>query len=575
MPKTNKPRSVLKKFDAAKLCSLPWKRIAIYSLLGLLVVSVLFQIVYPRDRLLPLASIDGRSHGWQTRQEAVDQLDSAYDQAKISIKLGDRSDDFATPTLQQAGISIANTDRVAALKYPWYLRVVPSSILWAQALWDVPSPQPTFSDQTDKYIKASLMPQCELAPVDAGLKADGDKLVVQPAVPGGKCTQDAVTTSMREVRPQLQVPSIVRMPLQVVPPVISDEAAKTLAAKINSNIADGVAISVGAATAQIPAETVVGWVQTSVYEQKLIVDLSAEKADSYLNASIVSSVAVAPGTSYITTYDFAVVSRVDGSSGRALDQTKTLETIRSVLLGDAQQATAVTKVVPPLERYSRTYSPTDAGFNALFANFARDNEGSYAMSFVELGGKKRRAEYQGDKRFVTASTYKLFAAYSLLRRIDDGRESWSANSDCFNRMITNSDNPCAEGYLERFGLTPITRDIQAIGLSNSNFTEKGGPYTTANDLALLLGQLQTGQNFSATNRDRLLGAMRANIFRQGIPSGTSATVANKVGFLDGLLHDAAIVYSPSGTYVLVIMSDGSSWAKLADLTRQLETLRTS
>ena len=41
----------------------------------------------------------------------------------------------------------------------------------------------------------------------------------------------------------------------------------------------------------------------------------------------------------------------------------------------------------------------------------------------------------------------------------------------------------------------------------------------------------------------------------------------------GLLHDAAIVYSPSGTYVLVIMTDGSSWAEIAALTRKIEELR--
>ena len=50
-------------------------------------------------------------------------------------------------------------------------------------------------------------------------------------------------------------------------------------------------------------------------------------------------------------------------------------------------------------------------------------------------------------------------------------------------------------------------------------------------------------------------------------------MADKVGFLDGLLHDAAIVYSPSGTYVLVIMTDGSSWAEIAALTRKIEELR--
>jgi beta-lactamase class A len=63
------------------------------------------------------------------------------------------------------------------------------------------------------------------------------------------------------------------------------------------------------------------------------------------------------------------------------------------------------------------------------------------------------------------------------------------------------------------------------------------------------------------------------VYRQGIPAGASGAVADKVGFIDALLHDSAIVYSPSGTYVLAIMTDGSSWANIAQLTREIEALR--
>lgn len=99
---------------------------------------------------------------------------------------------------------------------------------------------------------------------------------------------------------------------------------------------------------------------------------------------------------------------------------------------------------------------------------------------------------------MTASTYKLFVAYSLLKQIDAGKRDWASNSDCFNKMIVYSDNACAEKFLNSLGLSNVTKDINAIGLKNSNFTKSGGPFTTANDLALLLGMLQSGQNFSRT-----------------------------------------------------------------------------
>jgi len=243
-----------------------------------------------------------------------------------------------------------------------------------------------------------------------------------------------------------------------------------------------------------------------------------------------------------------------------------------VVDGVLARAAVVTKAVPPLEQYTRTYSASDAGLTALMTNYAKDHPGTFGISMVELDGKKRRAEYNGTKQFVTASTYKLFVAYSLMKQIDAGKRDWDSSAACFNKMISQSDNACAESFLTSLGLTNVTKDINAIGLKDSNFTKSGGPYTTANDLVLLTGMIATGQNFSSANQQRLIAAMKGNVYRNGIPAGASGTVADKVGFMGGLLHDAAIVYGPNGTYVLAIMTDGSSWATIADLTRQLDTL---
>ena len=211
--------------------------------------------------------------------------------------------------------------------------------------------------------------------------------------------------------------------------------------------------------------------------------------------------------------------------------------------------------------------------SALLENYARDHSGTFGISLAELSGKKRRASYNGDKQFITASTYKLFVAYSVLKRVESGKMDWGTNETCFNKMISLSDNPCSEKFLHGIGLGEVTKDMQNLGLGNSTFMKSGGPFTTANDLALFLGFLESGTSLSGQSRDRLLSAIRGNVFRQGIPAGTSGAVADKVGFLNGLLHDAAIVYSPSGTYVLAIMTDGSSWGAIADITRQIETLR--
>ena len=250
-----------------------------------------------------------------------------------------------------------------------------------------------------------------------------------------------------------------------------------------------------------------------------------------------------------------------------------LQKLQSTIDGGSLQLDAVTKAVPPREEYTRTYSSSDAGLSALMENFAKDHPGTYGVSMIELDGKKRRAEYNGDKQFVTASTYKLLVAYSLLKRIDSGARSWDSDQACFNKMISLSDNACAESFLNAIGVSTLTSEANAIGLKNSTFMKGGGPYTTANDQALLLGMIATGQNFSSANQQRLLEAMKKNAYRKGIPAGVSGTVADKVGFMNGLLHDSAIVYGSHGTYVLSIMTDGASWEAIADLAKQLDALQ--
>jgi beta-lactamase class A len=140
-------------------------------------------------------------------------------------------------------------------------------------------------------------------------------------------------------------------------------------------------------------------------------------------------------------------------------------------------------------------------------------------------------------------------------------------------MIVKSDNACAEALYKKIGYQKTIDDVRKLGLPNT-VLDSEAQKTSAGDLATFLTKLQSGSiGLKDSSRERLLDAMKRNQYRQGIPSGASGAVANKVGFLNGLLHDAAIVNSSKGDYVLVIMTDGSSWANIADLTQKIESLR--
>jgi beta-lactamase class A len=215
--------------------------------------------------------------------------------------------------------------------------------------------------------------------------------------------------------------------------------------------------------------------------------------------------------------------------------------------------------------------------------YANSHPGTYSVSMRELSGQRRNASYRADVVTTTASTYKLFVAYSSLLRVESGEWQWSDYinggrnlTQCFEDMIEKSDNECAVALLRKVGVRPLTDEAHAIGATHTSFLVSNDIKSTAEDESLLLGLLESGQILKQqSSRDIWITALKNDVYRQGIPKGIpSAVVANKVGFLDGLLHDAAIVYSPKGTYVLVIMTNGSSWGNIAELAGQIETLRT-
>lgn len=225
---------------------------------------------------------------------------------------------------------------------------------------------------------------------------------------------------------------------------------------------------------------------------------------------------------------------------------------------------------------------SDSIYN-MIQEYDNSHNGTFSVSLQELDNNKRYSlNYNADKVIITASTYKLFVAYSTLRRIDSGQWKWSDKNistgrnlaKCFDDMIILSDNACGEALLARITSSKVTAEIREQGLSSSGWSN-GLPRTTAADLRIFLTKLYDDElSISTVSRDRLIETMKHNIYKDGVPAGVmNYTVANKVGFLNGLLHDAAIVYAPSKDYVLVIMTNGSSWGDIAELTKKIEALR--
>lgn len=557
-----------------------WKEIALKGILPIAILFLLVQFLYPVDRLPLFTTIDRVPVGGQTVAVAAEVLDHSYKKVKTPLYFGTTNQAYRTPLATELGIKISNKSRVENSAYPLWLRLIPTSFLWAGTV--IRSPDPEYSRDTAKlqaYIKKELGSSCSVTSKNAGLIVKDSKLTVISAVDGGTCELRDVETKLLAATPHLNTSGDVRIPMKKIEPAVTTADAQKFADAVESKIKNGVNIKVGDSTVTTEGAQVLGWLDFAVADDKLALSVSSDRSKSYFDKTIAPKVTRAAGVSKVSTRDFTEISRVNGAPGQALNLAKTLESLESYLR-TGSEAAAVTQVVPPRTEYTRSYSPTDTGLSALLEQYAQSHPGVYGISLAELGGRQRRAAYQDTKVFQTASTYKLFVAYGSLKRVEAGTWRWTDQisggrnlEKCLDDMIVKSDNACGEALLQKIGFRPLTDEMKAIGLSGNTSFLKDVPQSTAGDLTTFLGALQSGQLLTPDSTNRLLGLMKRNIFRQGIPAGAGGQVADKVGFLNGLLHDAAIIYGPDGPAVLSIMTDGSSWAAIADLTRQIEALR--
>ena len=99
--------------------------------------------------------------------------------------------------------------------------------------------------------------------------------------------------------------------------------------------------------------------------------------------------------------------------------------------------------------------------------------------------------------------------------------------------------------------------MSALGLTETRLTEDGSLPATANDVALLLRSIATGDAISPDASQAMADLMKTEEINDRIPAELPAgtRVAHKTGNWDNVTHDAGIVHGAKGAYVMVLMSD--------------------
>ncbi len=236
---------------------------------------------------------------------------------------------------------------------------------------------------------------------------------------------------------------------------------------------------------------------------------------------------------------------------------------------------------------------SDAQLGQIITTWASQQSFTASVYVQELTGNLRTSSYRADTAVVPASTYKIYVAYAVLHGVEQGTFSLNTRLSDGNTlqtdltsMIVNSNNDAARTIGFLVGWENINSLLETQGLTATNVdnyvgsatTPSGDKHTTANDMNLILQKLYAGTLLNSANTQLLLGLMQRQNYRQRIPAGipSSVTVADKPGWLtiaegdnQNVQNDAAIVYGPKSTYILVINTTGSQTGPLTNLSKEI------
>ena len=262
-----------------------------------------------------------------------------------------------------------------------------------------------------------------------------------------------------------------------------------------------------------------------------------------------------------------------------------------VSLGWLDNAPAVPLVPWPFAARS-----PDAGLHASIQAALAGREGSYSVVVHNLTNG-RYAELNPDRVYYAASLYKLEVLIEAYRQRDAGEldlgrlltvekkyidldlqtlelldileNDQVTVQDAIRAMIIISDTPTASLLQDTVNPVRVDQTLTALGLTSTENANRNFP-TTARDMARLLTAIAAGEGgVSEASRLEMLSLLLQEGYRSGVIAGVSAgtPVAHKTGSYADATHDVALVWGPTGAYVIAVLTDRSyDWGPIREVS---------
>lgn len=265
----------------------------------------------------------------------------------------------------------------------------------------------------------------------------------------------------------------------------------------------------------------------------------------------------------------------------------------------AVYAVAAAAAAPTPMLYSSASDAPDSQLQAIVEDVVGELPGKWGVAVKKLD-TGQYASYNGDEQQVSASLYKMWVLNELYRQamagdLDlDGYETITGDDAYYDAllddlrlpvgdsitlrraaylMITVSDNTAASLLVRTLGPDNINRFMRQNGLSKSrlDWSGVGDNLTTPLDVLREMEMVATSRMVDAEASRQMVEIMLDQQINNLLPPGLpdEARIAHKTGSLDALLHDAGIVYGPSGPYVIVAMASETGYAGIYENVPEL------
>ena len=241
-----------------------WKRVlrgSVFALLGIAGIFLVIQLVYPPNSTVPLATVDGLNIGAASVDDASASLTVFYQEAQAPVKQAATGANVGSLSVNDAGIHLANpTEQAESQLYPWPLRFIPTSILWAHFV--LPSPVAMFNRDVNaatSVVDANFSNWCDIAPVNAHITVSGADLLVEDSATGINCDRDDLAEAFARFSPTANSLTFT-IPSAVAQPKLTTSAARDVREDILSIFTDkGLVISSDQGDVELSKETVLSW----------------------------------------------------------------------------------------------------------------------------------------------------------------------------------------------------------------------------------------------------------------------------------------------------------------------------